>query len=381
MKGFPKGQASTGPAASVVGPDRATKRRRGAMVLGTVAAMVAVAATVGLSVASARDVGPDMAGGDGFCADIPDTIGLYEGNPVTQMGMRVGKVEKIENRGTHVRVTFSLDPGRKYPADVKAVTRSKSLLADRSLELVGNYHGGPVLVEGGCIGVDNAFTPKSISEVAGSASDFLKALSDNGGDDLQKVLEGADRAFAGTGTQAAKMFENAARAAQNPDKFIADIGSSIRDMAPLTDAAIRNWDQIMSILNQAPNVTELGTTLFYDVARFCQGVGWTIALLYDIQRNYGDELWPILHGPVEDIIAHGAQRAPELKDLVGVTPSVAAAMREQVSASGALSIPYVAPKIALSKAQCKALGGACDQSKGGTTTVNPLTILLQKAGF
>lgn len=366
---------------SRLGTDRAGKRRRAAIAVGTVAAMAAVVTTVGLSMASARDVGPDMAGGDGFCADISDTIGLYVGNRVTQMGIPVGKVEKIESRGTHARVTFSLEPGRKYPADVKAVTRSKSLLADRNLELVGNYAGGPTLVEGGCIGVDNAFTPKSISEVAGSASDFLKALSDNGGDDLEKVLEGADRAFAGTGTQASKMFENAARAAQNPDSFIADIGTSIRDMAPLTDSAVRNWDQIMSIMNQAPNVSALGTTLFYDVARFCQGVGWTIALLYDIQRNYGDDiLWPLLHGPVEDIVAYGAQRAPELSELLGVTPSIAAAMREQESAAGALSVPYQAPKVAVSKAECKALGGACDQEKG-TTSVNPLSILLQKAGF
>ena len=55
-------------------------------------------------------------------------------------------------------------------------------------------------------------------------------------------------------------------------------------------------------------------------------------------------------------------------------------MREQESAAGALSVPYQAPKVAVSKAECKALGGACDQEKG-TTSVNPLSILLQKAGF
>lgn len=345
-----------------------SSKRRLAISLGTVVVLLGVITTIGLTSAGATGVDDSAPGGDGFCVDIADTIGLYEGNPVTQMGIRVGTIDRIESRGDHVRVTFALDPGRTYPADVKAVTRSKSLLADRSLELVGNYTGGPALEEGTCVGVENSFTPKSISEVAASASDFLKSLSDNGGDDLETALDGADRAFAGTGPQAARMFENAARAAQNPDAFVADIGSSIRDMAPLTDDAVKNWDQIMSIMNQMPSVTQLGTTLFYDVARFCRGIGWTIALMYDIQRNYGEDiLWPLLHGPVEDIIAYGAQRAPELGQLVAMTPSVAAAMREQESVSGALSVPYVAPKI--------------DVGGGKSAPVNALSILLQKAGL
>ncbi|OUC77675.1 MlaD family protein [Gordonia lacunae] len=345
-----------------------SSKRRLAIALGTVVVLLGVVTAVGLTSAGATGVDDGAPGGDGFCVDVIDTIGLYEGNPVTQMGIRVGTIGRIESRGSHVRITFALDPGRSYPADVKAVTRSKSLLADRSLELVGNYAGGPVLVEGRCIGVENSFTPKSISEVAASASDFLKSLSDNGGDDLETALDGADRAFARTGPQASKMFENAARAAQNPDAFVADIGSSIRDMAPLTDDAVQNWDQIMSIMNQMPSVTQLGTTLFYDVARFCRGIGWTIALMYDIQRNYGEDiLWPLLHGPVEDIIAYGARRAPELGQLMAMTPSVAAAMRQQESSSGALSIPYVAPTI--------------DVGGGTAAPVNALSILLQKAGL
>ncbi|MGW0039429.1 MlaD family protein [Gordonia sp. NPDC003376] len=348
--------------------------------LALAAVLVAVLAVAGVTVARSATSGETATtgdGGTGFCADMPDAIGLYVGNPVTQMGYRVGEVTSIDSAGNHVRVSFSLDDGRTFPADARAVTRSKSLLADRSLELVGNYHGGATLASGTCIPLQDSFTPKSISEITGSASDFLKALSDNGNPDLQQALDGLDKALAGTGENASRMFEQAAEAARTPDEFVANVGSAIADMAPLTDDALANWGQIMSILQQMPVVAAKGTTLFDHVAKFDRGVGWTVATVYDIQRNYGDIIWPIVNGPVKDIIALAATRSSDLAQLYGMVPSIAAALRDQ-QASGGLSVPYQAPGVALTAAQCAGLGVRC--SGGRTDTVNLFTLLLDKAG-
>ena len=66
-----------------------------------------------------------------FCAIVQDSVGLYVGNPVTQMGYTIGKVETIEPRATDVRIGFTIDDKRAIPQDVKAVIRSSSILADR----------------------------------------------------------------------------------------------------------------------------------------------------------------------------------------------------------------------------------------------------------
>jgi ABC-type transporter Mla subunit MlaD len=76
-----------------------------------------------------------------------DSVGLYVGNPVTQMGYKIGTVDGITPRDTSVEVRFTINERRPIPRDVKAVTRSTSILADRSLELVGNYSSGPQLVD------------------------------------------------------------------------------------------------------------------------------------------------------------------------------------------------------------------------------------------
>jgi ABC-type transporter Mla subunit MlaD len=245
-----------------------------------------------------------------------------------------------------VRITFELDGGRSFPADVQAVTRSKSLLADRSLELVGNYAGGPTLAPGTCVKLDRTHTPKSISEITGSASDFIDALSVTDEDTVESAISGLDKALDGTGTNANSMMRQAAAAARNPEQVTADIGSSIMNMAPLTEDALAHWGEITSILNQMPSVARLGTTLFGDVARFDRGVGWLVATIYDIQRNYGDDLWPLMQGPVADVIHLAATRAPDLQQLYATVPSIASAMKQQ-EASGGLAVPYQAPTVSV----------------------------------
>ncbi|MCR5978390.1 MCE family protein [Gordonia jinghuaiqii] len=304
------------------------------------------------------------AGGDGYCADLDETIGLYVGNPVTQMGMKVGEISAVTLRGDHVQVEFSLNDGRAYPADVQAVTRSKSLLADRSLELVGNYRSGEMLTPGECINTERTHTPKSISEIAGSASDFIEAITDADSGDVESALDGLDAALVGVGPAANTMFQQAASASRNPDQFIADIGSSVANMAPLNESALQRWPQIMSIVNQMPEVTWRGDDLLGPAGDFCRGVGWIVATIYDIQRNYGDEyIWPTMRGPVKDIIALAAARSPDLQSLYGMVPSVAAGMRAQANLTGGLSIPYKAPTVRT--------------SRGGT--VDLLSMILGKA--
>ena len=134
---------------------------------------------------------------------------------------------------------------------------------------------------------------------------------------------------------------------------------------------------------QAPTVAGLGTELFYHVARFCRGIGWTIALMYDVWRNYGHELEPLILGlappELHDIAKN---RAPGwAQDLSNLSPAIADALKQQTSTTGGLSIPYSAPAFKLDKRQCAAAGKACDTANGTVDATNLVTLVLQKAGI
>lgn len=284
-----------------------------------------------------------------FCAEMPDSVGLYPGNPVTQMGFPVGKVESVEQRGTHVEVNFTTDGGRIFPADVQAVTRSKSILADRSLELVGNYESGPQLAPGSCIPLTNSYTPHTISEVVGSAADFIEALAPETGDQtVEMAITGLNEALRGQGESARQMMIHAANAMENPDGFIADIGASISNMAPLTEETLVQWAAIKNIADNMPKVVADAKGLWPGTIDVCVGIGWVVALLDDIQRTYGDDIWPFVHGQAVEAIGLAAQQSGAIGDLVSTVPSMSTAVSAQTRDAGALSMEYTPPQIALS---------------------------------
>jgi phospholipid/cholesterol/gamma-HCH transport system substrate-binding protein len=80
-----------------------------------------------------------------------DSTGLYKGDDVVILGVRVGKVEKIEPQPSHVKITFWYDNKYKVPADAKAVILSPSLVTPRSIQLTPAYTGGPVMATGSTI--------------------------------------------------------------------------------------------------------------------------------------------------------------------------------------------------------------------------------------
>lgn len=308
------------------------------------AAVVGIAATGTVGYAATTIQG--RVSGSGFCANMPDAVGLYPGNPVTQMGFKVGRVESVHPEGDHVRVEFSLDSGRAYPADVKVVTRSKSLLADRSLELVGNYTAGPQLTAGQCIPSERSFTPKSISEIAGSAADFIDAMSpDDHKQSLKEAIDGFDKAMRGNGESAAQMMQHASAAMSSPNQFVADIGSIIHNMAPMSDEALQKWATIQSILDQAPAVAAAGIDLWPGAAKLANGMGWLIATLYMIQSDYGDMLWPLMNGAVSDAIHLAASHSKDISGLVDSIPAVASVLRQQADSPSGLTMTYRPPTV------------------------------------
>ncbi|USC14326.1 MlaD family protein [Rhodococcus sp. 11-3] len=328
---------------------------------------LAVTAVVGAGFTAARTAGAEPA--PSYCAEMPDAVGLYVGNPVTRMGFPVGRVESIVEKGGHVEVTFSTDGDRPLPADVKAVTRSKSILADRSLELVGNDTSGPTLEPGSCIPLQNSRTPKAISEVVGSAADFIEALSPEGSaDTVEMAVAGLDQALRGQGDNARSMMLHAADAMESPDKFVADIGTVIANMAPLSEQALADWAAIKSVVEQMPDVAVAGIDLWPGTIDVCVGIGWLVATLDDIQRKYGGDIWPFVHGQVADAIALAAGRTGEIQSLVATVPSLAAVADQQTRNAGGLTMQYTPPAITLSDEDADRLCALLDTVRPGSCT-------------
>ncbi|BBY65799.1 hypothetical protein MHEL_40420 [Mycolicibacterium helvum] len=214
------------------------------------------AAVVACVVGVSSSCGPAAGRHDGaYCAYLPDTIGLYVGNPVTQMGYPIGRITAIKAAPTRVRVDFSVTENRELPGDVRAVIRSPSILADRSLELVGNYAGGPQLVAGGCIPLDRSMSPKSLSEVIGSADTFVNAINSAGSKNVADTIRGVDQLAHNNGAGVGHLLTVSSALLNSPDQQISDIGSIIQNVAELTTTLTEIRGPLKEILTDAPHTT------------------------------------------------------------------------------------------------------------------------------
>lgn len=200
--------------------------------VGRIAATTITAAAVVLAAGSCASLRQSYRAD--YCAIMPDSVGLYPGNPVTQMGYAVGTVRSIDPGLTSVRVTFTVTTDRRLPRDVKAITRSTSVLADRSLELVGNAGRGPQLAVGECIPLSRSFTPKSLSEVIGSATKFINSISPDGSTNVSAAVRGIDQAIHGNGAGINNLLTTTSEVVDSPDEAVNDIGAIIRNLAQLT---------------------------------------------------------------------------------------------------------------------------------------------------
>ena len=84
--------------------------------------MLGVLVTLGIKVFTGGDDGTELT------AYFSRTTGLYVGDDVRVLGVRVGEVDSITPGPKHVTVTFTVDHGVDVPAKVKAAIVAPNLV-------------------------------------------------------------------------------------------------------------------------------------------------------------------------------------------------------------------------------------------------------------
>lgn len=224
-----------------------------------------------------------------YCAKMSDSIGLYVGNPVTQMGYPIGSVTAITPNTREVRVDFTITEPRRIPADVKAIIRSSSILADRSLELVGNYDSGPQLQVGTCVPLSRSSTPKSLSEVIGSATEFINAMSPRNSKNIGDVVREVDQTLHNNGAGINRLLTMSSALLHSPDQAIGDIGSIITNLAHLTSVLAEIRGPLKQVLLDAKQTTPELVTLLEGDVRLERGLPPLIRLIADLESEVGQE--------------------------------------------------------------------------------------------
>ena len=107
-------------------------RERNPVIIGAIS--LAVIAVMILAAFRAQDL-PLIGGGDTYTAAFSEAGGLKVDDPVRIAGVRVGKVEKIELEGDHVKVSFRVKTDSQFGDETGASIRVGTLLGSMYLAL------------------------------------------------------------------------------------------------------------------------------------------------------------------------------------------------------------------------------------------------------
>lgn len=253
------------------------------------------------------------------CAIMADGIGLYAGNAVTQMGFRIGTVTAVEPRNHDVRVSFTLTEQRSMPADVTAVIRSMSILADRSLELVGNYTGGPELAAGDCIPLDRTATPKSLSEMVGSIAAFADTISPDGSSNVADTVRNLDRLLTGQGGRTSEFLTRLSAVLDSPDRAISDTGSILANLSQLTRELSAIRGTLKQVMLDAEATTPDLVVATDGVKRMTRTLPLMVTLVADLERELGEQTQRVLD-TVSVPLRKASPHATALSDLLNPIP-------------------------------------------------------------
>lgn len=120
----------------------------------------------------------DRAHKDTATAYFTETKGLYVGDHVKVLGVRVGEVTAIVPEPDRVRVEFQYDVD--LPADVKAVITAPSLVPVRELNLTPVYDGGPKLDGQAEIPMSRTAVPVEWDQIKSEVNELALALGPQG---------------------------------------------------------------------------------------------------------------------------------------------------------------------------------------------------------
>ena len=257
-----------------------------------------------------------------FCAVMPDSVGLYVDNPVTHLGFPIGKVAAVTASAQSVRVDFTIDDGRKIPADVKAVTRSTSILADRALELVGDYEQPQTLSPGDCIPLGRSLTPKSLSQVIGSSTNFINSINPEGSDNVGQMVTGIDQALRGQGAGANKLLTTTSSVVDAPDQAIGDLGSVTRNLRELTTMLVDVEPTMNGVFDDLANSAgEDAAETLEGASKTMEGIIPVIEAAGAIEKELGPQIQQLLDA-VSVVLRKASPRAPYYASLLNVAPRV-----------------------------------------------------------
>lgn len=249
-------------------------RERNPVTIGAIS--LAVIAALMVTAFKAGDL-PVIGGGDTYYASFSEAGGLKPNDEVRIAGVRVGKVNAVELKGSRVRVEFKVDNGAKFGKQTGAQIRVKTLLGSMFLAL--KPAGSGQLAEGSDIPVSRTSSPYNVVDVfeglaerseridtdqLATALDTLASLTRNTPEEFKSALKGVSalsQNVAARDQELNELLGNLDDVSQVLGERKDDIVTLMRDSDVLFRALVQRREAVRTLLRSTANLSQELTAL------------------------------------------------------------------------------------------------------------------------
>jgi phospholipid/cholesterol/gamma-HCH transport system substrate-binding protein len=229
-----------------------------------------------------------------------EALGLYPGDRVQIMGVRVGNIDKIEPAGDKMKVTFHYANKYKVPADATATILNPSLVASRMLQLAPAYTGGPVLADNAVIPLERTQVPVEWDDLRNQISELLTKLGptpDQPKGPFGDALESFANGLEGKGEQINKTFRALSDAVTALDEGRGDLFGVLKSLALFVNALHKSDQQLVALNTNLATLTNSFTNSDQEVANAVKDIN----TLLTTARKFIDDNGSVLSKDINNL--------------------------------------------------------------------------------
>lgn len=177
--------------------------------------------------------------------------GIFVGDDVRILGVRVGRIDRIEPQPLGVEIQFSVERRYPVPALAKAAILSPTLVTARAIQLTPGYTSGPVMPDNGVIPQERTVVPVEWDDVRVQIQNLAETLQpdETGVSTLGSLIDTAADNLHGQGDNIRDTVIKLSQAMSLLNDHSTDIFGTVRNLSVLV-SALHDSSDLLGQLNQ-----------------------------------------------------------------------------------------------------------------------------------
>lgn len=308
-----------------------------------------------------------------------DSTGLYVGDEVRVLGVKVGEVTELTPQGDRVRVRLSLDEGLDVPADAKAAIVSPSLVSGRFVQLAPAYTGGSTLHDGDEIPIERTAVPVSFDEVKQELTQLAEALgprSSRKQGSLTELVTTLDANLGGgTDAQLGKTISSLQDAAETLSESRGSLFETVRNLNSFTRNLVRHDAAVAGFSGELTRASDVLADNRVLIGRTLRALRSTLPAVAKFARSHQRPLGTGLR-QLTTLAESLAERSNTLASLLHVAPHSVVGLYNTVENQAVTGRVALANLDSSAELLCGALLGLGGTSADCKTALGPLLQLV-----